>query len=154
MSKKLTYRSLSILMAFLVFTSSISFAIDIHYCGGQIKSINFFGEAQSCQKKVKEIKESAKGECCSNENNEYSHCKMKSKKKDCCHNEQIVFEQDNDLKLTDKSTVNLEEISPVLVYVLVSQLFFEFDTKPTFYSYYDPPLLSQNILVQQQVFRI
>jgi hypothetical protein len=79
---------------------------------------------------------------------------MKIEKKDCCHNEQIVFEQDNDLKLSDKSTVNLEEISPVLVFVLVSQLFFEFDTKASFYSYYDPPVLSQNILVQQQVFKI
>lgn len=47
---------------------------------------------------------------------------MKSEKKDCCHNEQIVFEQDNDLKLADKSTVNLEEISPVLVSQLLLEL--------------------------------
>lgn len=154
MSKKFTYRSLSLLMAFLVFTSSISFAIDIHYCGGDVKSINFFGEAEKCHEMEQESKAASNHECCKKKNDERSYCKMKSNKKDCCHNEQIVFEQDNDLKLADKSTVNLEEISPVLVYFLVSQLFFEFDTKPAFYSYYDPPVLSQNILVQQQVFRI
>ena len=141
-------------MAFLVFTSSISFAIDIHYCGGQVKSINLFGEAEKCHEMQQESKTTSNHECCKKKNEERSHCIIKSEKKDCCHNEQFVFEQDDDLKLADKSTVNLEEISPVLVYVLVSQLFFDFDTKASFYSYYDPPVLSQDILVQQQVFRI
>ncbi|MEX2484983.1 MAG: hypothetical protein WED10_10500 [Brumimicrobium sp.] len=153
MSKKITYRSLSLLMAFLVFTSSISFAIDIHYCGGHVKSINFFGEAETCHKIEQESTSSTSHECCKKKNDERSHCEMENDK-NCCHNEQIVFEQDNDLKLSDNSTVNLEEISPVLVYLFVSQHLFDFKTKPTFYSYYDPPLLSQNKLVQQQVFRI
>jgi len=154
MIKKFTYRTLSLLMAFLIFTSSISFAIDIHYCGGQVQSISLFGKAQACSMKEQRTETAPKHKCCEKKNNERSHCKMKSKKKDCCHNEQIVFEQDSDLKLVDKSTVNLENINPVLVYTLVSQHLFEFDAKPIFYSYYDPPLLPQDILVQQQVFRI
>lgn len=137
-----------------MFTSSISFAIDIHYCGGQMKSINFFGEAETCHEMEQKSESSTNHECCKKKKNEQPHCEMKSDKKNCCHNEQIVFEQDNDLKLSDNSTVNLEEISPVLVYLFVSQHLFGFETKPTFYSYYDPPLLSQNRLVQQQVFRI
>jgi hypothetical protein len=141
-------------MAFLVFTSSISFAIDIHYCGGQVQSVNFFGEANTCSMKEQYKETASKHKCCEKKNSQASQCKMKSEKKDCCHNEQFVFEQGNDLKLPDKSTVNLENINPVLVYVLVSQRLFELDTKPTFCSYYDPPLLPQDILVQQQVFRI
>jgi len=64
MSKKFTYRSLSLLMAFLVFTSSISFAIDIHYCGGQVKSINLFGEAEKCHEMEQESKAASNNECC------------------------------------------------------------------------------------------
>lgn len=154
MSKKITYRSLSLIMAFLVFTSSVSFAIDIHYCGGNAESFNFFGEAETCHEIKQESKTSTDHECCKKNDNERSHCKMKSKKKDCCHNEKFVFEQDNDLKLSDNSTINLEEINPVLVFLLINQHFFEFETKYTFYSNYDPPPLFQNILVQQQVFRI
>lgn len=69
-----------------------------------------------------ESKTTLNNECCKKKNDERSHCKMKSEKKDCCHNEQIVFEQDNDLELTDKSTVNLEEISLVLVSQLLLEL--------------------------------
>jgi hypothetical protein len=154
MNKKFTYRTLSLLMAFLVFTSSVSFAIDVHFCGGQIQSVNIFGEAKTCSMKEQSTETTSKHKCCEKKNEQASQCKMKSEKKDCCHNEQFVFEQDNDLKPSVNSTVNLENINPVLVYVLVSQHLFEFDTKPTFYSYYDPPLLPQDILVQQQVFRI
>ncbi len=141
-------------MAFLVFTSSISFAIDIHFCGGQVQSVNFFGEAKTCSMKEQSTENASKHKCSERKNDQASHSKMKSEKKDCCHNEKFVFEQDNDLKLSDKSTVNIENINPVLVYILVSQHLFEFDTKRTFYTYYDPPVLPQDILVRQQVFRI
>lgn len=153
MSKKLTYRSLSLLMAFLVFTSSISFAIDIHYCGGHIKSISFLGEAEKCQEKEQKTNTS-NHECCKKRNDESAHCKMKGQEKKCCHNEKLVFEQDNDLKLSDTSTISLEEVSPILIYLFVNQCFFEFKTKPTFFLCYNPPPIHNNILVQQQVFRI
>ena len=104
--------------------------------------------------KEQKIDTSSEHKCCEKKNEQRSHCKMEGKKKGCCHNEQIVFEQDNDLKLSDAASGHFENINPILVYTLVSQYLISVDSKPTFYSYYDPPLLAQNLLVQQQVFRI
>jgi len=154
MTRTHTYRILSLFLAFLVLTSSVSFAIDIHFCGDKVHSINIFGKAKTCSMLEQNTDTSSKHKCCEKKNDQQSHCKMESKKKDCCHNEQFTFEQDNDFKLNDASTVNLEDISPVLVYVLINNHFLEFETTPTFYSFYDPPVLSKNLLVQQQVFRI
>ena len=49
-----TYRFVALMMAFLMFFSSVGFAMDMHYCGGKIKSISFFGKAKNCHEMVGE----------------------------------------------------------------------------------------------------
>ena len=49
MNTKFSYRALAMFMAFLMFSSSIGFSMDIHYCGDELKSFSFFGDAEACE---------------------------------------------------------------------------------------------------------
>jgi hypothetical protein len=42
------YRIISAVLAFLMLSTSIGYAVDIHYCQGQIKSLSVFGDAKGC----------------------------------------------------------------------------------------------------------
>ena len=43
-----TYRLIALMMAFLMFFTSAGFTMDMHYCGGELKSVSFFGKAKTC----------------------------------------------------------------------------------------------------------
>ncbi|MDG2441456.1 MAG: hypothetical protein P8M19_07295 [Crocinitomicaceae bacterium] len=45
---RLFQKSISILMAFLVFGSSVCFAKDVHICEGDVWSVSYTGYAESC----------------------------------------------------------------------------------------------------------
>lgn len=47
-----TYRPIALLMAILLLTSSVSFAVDMHFCKGELKSISFWGKAPSCHEQA------------------------------------------------------------------------------------------------------
>ena len=49
MNTKFSYRALAMFMAFLMFSSSIGFSMDIHYCGEELKSFSFFWRCRSLQ---------------------------------------------------------------------------------------------------------
>ena len=40
---------MALFMAFLMFSSSIGFSMDVHFCENQIESVNFFGDAEPCE---------------------------------------------------------------------------------------------------------
>lgn len=44
-----TYRLIALSMALLMFATTLSFSIDMHYCNGELQSISLFGIAESCQ---------------------------------------------------------------------------------------------------------
>ena len=70
-----TYRPIALIMAFLMFFTSISFAVDVHYCKGELKSLSIFGKAKSCHE------QKAVSTC-------PHHAKMQKKQEDsnCCDN--------------------------------------------------------------------
>ena len=43
-----TQRALSLSLAAVMLTSSVSFSMDMHLCQGHIKSVSFFGKVKSC----------------------------------------------------------------------------------------------------------
>ena len=90
-----TYRFISLFLAMLMFLTSVVFTVDMHYCGGELKSFSLFGEATPCY-------ELAGGETaikCPN------HNKMAQKmdtegvsmdKKSCCENKSFEFHSELD----------------------------------------------------------
>jgi hypothetical protein len=75
MKIKALHRITALIMAFLMFFSSVGYSINVHYCKGELKSLSLIGEAASCHSAKKlcphhaksQIEEDKTTNCCSNE---------------------------------------------------------------------------------------
>ena len=133
-------------MALVMFTTSVNYAIDMHYCQGKLKSVSFFGKAKNCH-------EMATSTSCPH------HQKMKVEsacsvdKKDCCSNKTVYFQADQD-QLTSSSdfAMNLELQQFVIAFVKV---FFQntfIEKNNLKYTHHSPPFLSMDTYALFQVF--
>jgi hypothetical protein len=98
MHKYLAYRFIACLMAFLLLVSTSGLTMDMHFCEGHIKRINFIGKAQSCQELAQKMKS-----CCASKNSSKkikSSCLSKNHDKGCCNNNSIEFNLETDLPIT------------------------------------------------------
>ena len=76
-------------MAFVVLFSTMSFTVDMHYCGDTLMDTAIFHKAETCGMEM--------------ENPLTDGCSIT--KKNCCNDEQIVVDGQNELKLqVDKIT--------------------------------------------------
>lgn len=133
----------AIFLTVLMLISSIGVSVDVHYCQDQIKSIAFFGKAKSCHdNKVKQT--------CHHSKNSNS-----SEKDDCCHNDKHTFEN-LDLDAPNPEFSNLTNFQLNFISSFFVSLSERYNNKIVQNNYreYKPPLLQNNILVFQQVFRI
>lgn len=70
-----TYRIICLVMAFLMFFTSVGFSADMHFCKGEFKSFSIIGEASSCHTTMKScphhanmiVEDSKENDCCTNE---------------------------------------------------------------------------------------
>ena len=140
------YRVFALTMALVIFTTSVNYAIDMHYCQGKLKSVSFFGKAKNCH-------EMAAPTSCPH------HQKMKVEsacsisKKDCCSNKTVYLQADYD-QLTSSSdfAMNLELQQFVIAFVKVffQNNFIEKDFKN--YTHHTPPFLSRDTYALFQIF--
>jgi len=94
------------MLAFVVLFTSTGFAIDMHYCQNELKSVSFFGEAESCHS------EAIKSECPN-----HKGMMMEQEDDDCCHNETILVESDNDLLSMDFADLSTHQVHFIVAYV-------------------------------------
>lgn len=85
-NNRLTYRFLSGFLALLIFFTSVGFSVDLHYCMGELKTVNFVGKAKSCHDSAAKI-------VCPH------HQKVAATKKGCCKNKTQMFQIDQDKNL-------------------------------------------------------
>jgi hypothetical protein len=78
------HKIVSVLMSFVVLFSTMSFTIDMHYCGDTLMDTAIFHKAKTCGM---EIQKTATSSDCS------------KAKKDCCKEEQIFVEGQDELKI-------------------------------------------------------
>ncbi len=152
------YRVTALLLAFLMFFSSIGYSMDIHYCKGELWDIAFFGEAEVCemQEEVALVKE-----CCHRVEVKERQCKNHSgdsgiQREDCCKNVELVLDVEdyNPAKEVDASiyTVLLFPIS--FIYALfVSERNESVDEGESIY-YYRSYFSTQELNLLHQVFII
>ena len=79
----------SALLAFLVLFSTLSFTIESHYCGGFLMDISVVGEANDCGMKVEQ--------------------KMAKEKINCCKDEVIITDGQDELHPASFGTLNFEK---------------------------------------------
>ena len=65
MIKQITYKTFSIILAFLLVFSTVSFTVEKHFCGNTLIDVSLFTQAEKCKMEVPENDQSAKlGKSC------------------------------------------------------------------------------------------
>jgi hypothetical protein len=123
------HKILATVMAFVVLFSTMSFTVDMHFCGDTLVSIAMFQKASSCGMKME--KPAAEG-CAIVKNN-------------CCKDKQMFIDGQDELQLS-LATITLEQqvffTSFVVAYV---NLFKGLDTATTIYPAYKEPLVRRQL---------
>ncbi len=144
------HRTLALCLSGLILLSSLGFAVDLHYCQGQIKSFSFWGKAKNCYQlaKTKTVSCPVHGTM----EVPLSEEEALASKKSCCHNETQFIQADHDLawQYTELPTA----LPPYALFAFVQAFFYpaEFHPSPPDYPPYKPPLITQDIPILQQSF--
>ncbi|WP_298759290.1 hypothetical protein [uncultured Psychroserpens sp.] len=130
--KQISHKMMSFIMAFVVLFSTMSFTMNMHYCGDTLVETAIFQKAKGCGMEMD--KPSTEG------------CSIT--KKNCCDDEQLAFEGQDELQLhVDKISFEQQVFIASFVYTYIN-LFDGLDNKVSSYEEYKPPL------VVRQIFKI
>ncbi|OBX22123.1 MULTISPECIES: HYC_CC_PP family protein [Bizionia] len=136
--KNVFHNILSIAMAFVVLFSTLSFTVDMHYCGGTLVETAIFNTAKGCGMDMN--KPSTEG------------CTIT--KKDCCKNEQTLVDGQDELQLhVDKISFEQQVFIASFVQTYLN-LFEDLDTQVSSYSTYEPPLVIRQIFKLDETYLI
>ena len=131
-------RIFAVFMALIVMLSTISFTVDMHYCGNSLVDSSILNNAKTCGMEAMTPDEAG--------------CEIKVP--DCCTDKQIVFEGQDELK------ISFEELSPdqqlfitSYVFTLVN-LFEGLEEHVVPFKAYSPPLVVKDIQKLDEVYII
>jgi len=125
-------------MSFVVLFSTMSFTIDMHYCGDDLVETAIFHKVEGCGMEM--------------ENPSTSDCSIT--KKNCCSEEQIAVEGQDELKISfDKLTLDQKEFVASFVYTY-NNLFEGLEENVTSYTDYTPPLVLKQIYKLDETYLI
>lgn len=147
-----TYRIIAVMMAFLMFFTSAGFTMDMHYCGGELKSVSFFGKAKTCHDMAGENETPMKD--CPHHKKMMAEKKGCSEDKDCCSNKTVQLQSDQDQKVQTNDFVVSKQLKQfVIAYVAVFFADdFDLQREATTFAHYKPPLIQRDIPVLNQTF--
>jgi len=147
-SPKMIYRMIAMMMAVLIFFSSIGVVIDVHFCNGKLISYAFYGKAKTCYE-LAGFENPEQAVEVDSLKDDHSQCNIGLK--DCCGNETQIAKNNYEYQTSSPSLTTQDDIYPVLVnYVSNSLNLFKF--KPSFTQNYSPPFIPKNFSVLFQSF--
>jgi len=145
------------MLTFLMLFSSIGFSMDVHFCGGKIETIGFYGKADECDMMKKAEMQKQSHACCPSTKKVKSHCQKKSdsiSKEDCCQNETFLLQSTDDGQTSNTLDLATTDLTFVSLFVF-NQLFnFDSETEINNFNHYSPPLIPQDVTILHQVFLI
>ena len=126
--------------------------MDMHYCGGALKSVSFFGKAKTCHDMVSEVDSTMK--------NCPLHKKMMademdcSEDKNCCSNKTVLLQSDQDQQVQSSEFVLSKQLKQfVAAYVAVFfSNDFNIEREVVAFALYIPPFIPRDIPVLNQTF--
>lgn len=125
-------------MAFVVLFSTMSFTLDMHYCGDTLVETALFHKAKGCGMDMQ--KPSTEG------------CSIT--KKNCCNDEQLVVSGQDELQLQiDKISFEQQVFIASFVYTY-GNLFEGLDKNVSFYEAYKPPLVVKQLYKIDETYLI
>ncbi|OUR97625.1 hypothetical protein A9Q86_15535 [Flavobacteriales bacterium 33_180_T64] len=136
--KQVFHKVMSFLMAFVVLFSTMSFTIDMHYCGDTLVDTAIFNKVKTCGMEME--KPSSKG------------CSIT--KKNCCNDKQMVVDSQDELKLSvDTFSFEQQQFITSFVYAYIN-LFENIEEEINSYRDYSPPLVVREIYKLDETYLI
>jgi hypothetical protein len=138
--KSAFHKSLAVFMAAIVFMTTMSFAVDMHYCGDTLVDFSFTQQVETCGME--------KAQMTSDSEN------SKLTEKSCCTDTQFVKQGQDDLKVSfDK--LSLEQYVFVAAFIhSYNSLFQATESNAIPFSDYAPPFVERDVQVLHQTFLI
>jgi hypothetical protein len=134
--KKALHKITAVLIAMVVLLSTLSFTIDMHYCGDVLVDAAIFQKAKGCGM-------------------EMDNTHNKSIKKACCKNEVIIIKGQDKLKMTPLNHLTFDQQLFIVSYTYSFNNLFESLPKQVIpHKDYAPPNLVPDIQILDQVFII
>ena len=129
---------MSLVMAFVVLFSTMSFTVNKHYCGDTLVETAILRKAKGCGMDME--KPSTEG------------CSVT--KKNCCNDEQLAIEGQDELQLqVDKITFEQQLFIASFVYAFIN-LFEGLDNNVSNYEEYKPPLVIRQLYKIDETYLI
>tara|TARA_R110002049_G_scaffold88768_3_gene223798 strand:+ start:2708 stop:3124 length:417 start_codon:yes stop_codon:yes gene_type:complete len=137
--KKGINKIISMTLALLVFATSMSYAVEMHFCAENLVDFSFFNNSDTCAQSG---------------NDEFlKNCAISEVP--CCSSEQILIEgQDNLVKVNFEDLTYSQQLFLASFTYSYINLFEGLDRKSVPFVTYAPPLLVRDILVLDQTFLI
>jgi len=136
--KQVFHRIMSMLMTFVVLFSTMSFTIDMHYCGGTLVDTAIFHKVKTCGMEM--------------QSHTSKDCSIT--KKNCCNDEQLVVDGQDELQLViDKVSFEQQVFIASFVYTYIN-LFEGFDKDVTSFEVYKPPLVIRQLYKIDETYLI
>ncbi len=128
-------------MALIVLFSTMSFSVDMHYCGDHLVDFSLFDNVDTCMMKAEMSKSS-------------SECAVMEMDMDCCTDVEVVLEGQDDLKISfDQLTFDQQVFVASFVYAYINR-FEGLDQNDVPFKDYSPPPLIRDIQILDQTFLI
>ena len=129
---------MSLAMAFVVLCSTMSFTVNMHYCGDTLVESAIFQKAKGCGM---EMEKPSTEEC-------------SITKKNCCDDKQLAIEGQDELQLqVDKITFEQQVFIASFVYTYIN-LFEGLDSNVSTYEEYKPPLVIRQLYKIDETYLI
>lgn len=146
------YRITALTLALMMFTTSVGLAVDMHYCGGQLKTTSFFGKAKACHD-MGDAETSSRLTCPLHQILQNEHKGYVIDKPDCCQNKSLHIQLDQDQNIqVEGLTISkpLQQLISAIVVTFFTDL--RSDQPKPVYAHYRPPLIPRDIPVLVQSF--
>lgn len=125
-------------MALVVLLSTVSFTIDMHYCGETLVDTAIFKKAKNCGMEM--------------QNPSTKDCSMT--KKNCCSDKQIFVDGQDELKISfDTLSLEQQQFVTSFIYTYIN-LFEGFDEDINSFREYKPPLVVRQIYKIDETYLI
>ena len=136
--KQVFHKIMSFAMAFVVLFSTMSFTVNMHYCGDTLVETAIFHKAKGCGMEMQ--KPSTEG------------CAIT--KKNCCDDKQLIVEGQDELQLQlDKISFEQQVFIASFVYTYIN-LFEGLNKNVSSFEEYEPPLVIRQIFKIDETYLI
>jgi len=138
--KQFIHKSMALFMAFVVLMTTMSFAVDMHYCGDTLVDFSFTQQVKTCGMEKTQA---------------YTGCENPSlTQKSCCTDKQVIKKGKEDIKVSfDQLSLEQQVFVAAFTYSYLN-LFEETELKEVSFVEYAPPYVKRDVQVLHQTFLI